>query len=85
MLYAHARICSILRNADVDMAELRRTGKIELAHPAEVALAMHMLRFPEVRKQYQCAGPNGVPLPCGGGLRGRGDVWAGRGVTACSC
>ena len=48
MLYAHARICSILRNAGVDMAELRRTGKIELAHPAEVALAMHILRFPEV-------------------------------------
>jgi arginyl-tRNA synthetase len=48
MLYAHARICSILRNAGVDMNELRRTGKIELAHPAEVALAMHILRFPEV-------------------------------------
>jgi hypothetical protein len=66
MLYAHARICSILRNAGVDMAELRRTGKIELAHPAEVALAMHMLRFPEVRAAAtQLLGPIRGVFRCG--------------------
>lgn len=49
MLYSHARICSIIRHSGVDVDALRKSGeRIAIAHPAEIALAMHMIRFPEI-------------------------------------
>ena len=49
MLYSHARICSIIRNSGVDVNAMRAAGATPKAvHPSEVALAMHMIRFPEI-------------------------------------
>lgn len=42
--YAHARICSIFRKAGTDAA----LGKIVLDDPTEVALGLHLLKYPEV-------------------------------------
>jgi arginyl-tRNA synthetase len=50
--YAHARACSILRNASamgVD-ADARRTGEL-LIHPSEQELIRHLLDFPDTVAQ----------------------------------
>lgn len=47
MLYAHARIASIIRKVGKDPSTLVGTAQLRLDHPAEVALAMHIARFPE--------------------------------------
>ncbi len=44
--YAYARVCGILRKGGIDVAELRRAGHaIQLATPAERALALQLNRF----------------------------------------
>ncbi|KAK7272739.1 hypothetical protein RJT34_29546 [Clitoria ternatea] len=48
LLYAHARICSIIRKSGRDIEEIRRNGKIVLDHEEERALGLHLLQFPEV-------------------------------------
>lgn len=48
LLYAHARICSIVRKAGKDLEELKKTGAIALGHPSERALAVDIVRFPEM-------------------------------------
>ena len=45
--YAHARICSIFRKADLDPASLDRAS-LHLTEPAEITLAKHIARFGEV-------------------------------------
>ena len=45
--YAHARICSIFRRAEVDRASVRGTA-ITLAEPQERALAQRLLAYPTV-------------------------------------
>ncbi|KAL1190591.1 Arginine--tRNA ligase, chloroplastic/mitochondrial [Cardamine amara subsp. amara] len=47
LLYAHARICSIIRKSGKDMNELKNTGKIALDHVEERALGLHLLQFSE--------------------------------------
>lgn len=49
LLYAHARICSILRKSGKDIEELKRSqlGRLRLEHPSERALAVALLRLPE--------------------------------------
>lgn len=48
LLYAHARIASIVRKSGRDPHSLAKDGaNIELQHPSEVALALHIARFPE--------------------------------------
>jgi arginyl-tRNA synthetase len=47
LLYAHARICSIIRKSGKDIDELKKTGKIALDHAAERALGLHLLQFAE--------------------------------------
>ncbi|XP_009137585.1 arginine--tRNA ligase, cytoplasmic isoform X1 [Brassica rapa] len=47
LLYAHARICSIIRKSGKDIDELKKTGKLVLDHPEERALGLHLLRFAE--------------------------------------
>ncbi|WCJ32801.1 Arginine--tRNA ligase cytoplasmic [Euphorbia peplus] len=47
LLYAHARICSIIRKSGKDMEELKKTGQLVLAHPDERALGLHLLQFAE--------------------------------------
>ncbi|KAK1289673.1 hypothetical protein QJS10_CPB18g00974 [Acorus calamus] len=47
LLYAHARICSIIRKSGKDMEELKQTGVIMLDDANERALAIHLIRFAE--------------------------------------
>jgi arginyl-tRNA synthetase len=49
LLYAHARIASIVRKSGKDPVALAASGEasIKLEHELEVALAMHIARFPE--------------------------------------
>ncbi|KAL5720717.1 arginine--tRNA ligase [Ranunculus cassubicifolius] len=48
LLYAHARICSIIRKSGRDIEELKQTGTIVLGHSDERALGLHLLRFAEI-------------------------------------
>ncbi|KAL7168016.1 hypothetical protein ACSBR2_038449 [Camellia fascicularis] len=48
LLYAHARICSIIRKSGKNIEELKKTGTIVLAHPDERALGLHLLQFAEI-------------------------------------
>eukprot|EP00210_Caulerpa_lentillifera_P005575 g5332.t1 len=47
LLYAYARICGIIRNSKKDVKAMAETEKINLTHDKEVALALHLARFPE--------------------------------------
>lgn len=48
MQYAYARVRSIFARGEVDLEALRRSGaRITLGHPAERALGLELLRFPE--------------------------------------
>lgn len=48
LLYAHARIASIVRKSGKNPEEIAAGGgRIRLEHDAEVALALHVARFPE--------------------------------------
>ncbi|CAN4096296.1 unnamed protein product [Withania somnifera] len=48
LLYAHARICSIIRKSGKDIEELKKSGAIDLAHPDERTLGLHLLQFAEI-------------------------------------
>ncbi|KAI4347049.1 hypothetical protein L6164_007899 [Bauhinia variegata] len=48
LLYAHARICSIIRKSGKDVEEIKKIGKVVLDHPDERALGIHLLQFSEV-------------------------------------
>ncbi|CAI9109437.1 OLC1v1009258C1 [Oldenlandia corymbosa var. corymbosa] len=48
LLYAHARICSIMGKSGKDIEELKKVGTVVLDHPAEVVLGLHLVQFPEV-------------------------------------
>ncbi|GLT52901.1 hypothetical protein SLA2020_262100 [Shorea laevis] len=48
LLYAHARICSIIGKSGKDIEGLKNTGAIVLAHANERALGLHLLRFSEI-------------------------------------
>ncbi|XP_062090922.1 arginine--tRNA ligase, chloroplastic/mitochondrial-like isoform X2 [Humulus lupulus] len=48
LLYAHARICSIIRKSGKDTEELKKTGVIVLDHAGERELGLHLLQFSEV-------------------------------------
>ncbi|KAH7301974.1 hypothetical protein KP509_23G050800 [Ceratopteris richardii] len=48
LLYAHARICSIIRKSEKDIEELKRIGNVNLVHENERVLGLHLIRFPEI-------------------------------------
>lgn len=48
LLYAHARIASIVRKSGMDIEALKENAQVELVHPSELGLAKAILRFPEV-------------------------------------
>ncbi|KAG6588006.1 arginine--tRNA ligase, cytoplasmic-like isoform X1 [Cucurbita moschata] len=48
LLYAHARICSIIRKSGKNIEELKKTGTIVLEHEDERVLGLHLLQFAEV-------------------------------------
>ncbi|XP_010539376.1 PREDICTED: arginine--tRNA ligase, cytoplasmic isoform X2 [Tarenaya hassleriana] len=47
LLYAHARICSIIRKSGKDIDEFKKTGQLALDHADERALGIHLLQFAE--------------------------------------
>ncbi|KAJ8751036.1 hypothetical protein K2173_016217 [Erythroxylum novogranatense] len=47
LLYAHARICSIIRKSGKDIDDLKKTGELVLGHPDERVLGLHLLQFAE--------------------------------------
>ncbi|XP_021741392.1 arginine--tRNA ligase, chloroplastic/mitochondrial-like isoform X2 [Chenopodium quinoa] len=48
LLYAHARICSIIRKSGKDIEELKKNGQVVLDHSDERALGLHLLHFSEI-------------------------------------
>ncbi|KAK6941449.1 Arginyl-tRNA synthetase, catalytic core domain [Dillenia turbinata] len=48
LLYAHARICSIIRKSGEDIEALKQMGEIVLDHDDERVLGLHLLQFAEV-------------------------------------
>eukprot|EP00262_Sarcandra_glabra_P012845 TRINITY_DN3397_c1_g3_i1.p1 TRINITY_DN3397_c1_g3~~TRINITY_DN3397_c1_g3_i1.p1 ORF type:complete len:596 (-),score=108.31 TRINITY_DN3397_c1_g3_i1:142-1929(-) len=48
LLYAHARICSIIRKSGRDIEELKKTGAVVLGHADERVLGLHLIRFAEI-------------------------------------
>jgi arginyl-tRNA synthetase len=47
LLYAYVRINGIKRKVQKDIEEVIKTSQIELEHPSEIALALHLRRFGE--------------------------------------
>ncbi|KAK4763019.1 hypothetical protein SAY86_008787 [Trapa natans] len=47
LLYAHARICSIIRKSGKDIEEVKKTAELSLDHPDERVLGLHLLQFAE--------------------------------------
>ena len=61
LLYAHARIASIVRKSGKDVAELAKTAEVVIEHPKEVALALHLSKFPEaLEDMLQELSPNRI-------------------------
>jgi len=52
LLYAYVRILGIKRKTKADIESLIETKKIQLKHPSEISLGLHLLRFPEVLESY---------------------------------
>ncbi|GAB2300974.1 hypothetical protein Dimus_035010 [Dionaea muscipula] len=48
LLYAHARICSIIRKSGKDVENLKQVGELTLNHADERALGLHLLQFSEI-------------------------------------
>jgi arginyl-tRNA synthetase len=48
LLYAYVRICGIKRKTGADIQELLATQSLNLAHPSEISLGVHLRRFGEV-------------------------------------
>ncbi|KAK9697576.1 hypothetical protein RND81_08G046500 [Saponaria officinalis] len=48
LLYAHARICSIIKKSGKDIEELKKGGELILDHADERALGVHLLKFSEI-------------------------------------
>lgn len=80
LLYAHARIAAIIRKSGKDPAEVARRAAITLSNDKEVALALHIARFPgglrglgRLLALFQsCEGHRGVCCEC--------ECWAAEGV-----
>eukprot|EP00245_Coleochaete_scutata_P007074 TRINITY_DN220_c0_g1_i1.p1 TRINITY_DN220_c0_g1~~TRINITY_DN220_c0_g1_i1.p1 ORF type:complete len:749 (+),score=172.41 TRINITY_DN220_c0_g1_i1:83-2329(+) len=51
LIYAHTRICSILRRSGKDIEALKKEGGLKLEHPTERALGMLLIRFPEMLEE----------------------------------
>lgn len=47
LMYAYVRVAGIKRKVGADIDEVRKRAKVELKHPSEIALGLHLLRFGE--------------------------------------
>lgn len=52
LLYAYVRIRGIKRKTGVNLEKLLREAKIDLAHPSEISLGLHLRRFPEALQTF---------------------------------
>lgn len=48
LLYAHARICSIIRKSGKNIEELKKTETLVLGHADERVLGIHLIQFAEI-------------------------------------
>jgi arginyl-tRNA synthetase len=48
LLYAYARICSIMRQSGIDVSSLKATEELKLTQETERALALELLKFPDM-------------------------------------
>lgn len=51
LMYSYVRIAGIKRKVQVDVEAIRKTDKITLEHPSEMALGIHLLQFGEALEQ----------------------------------
>lgn len=51
ILYSYVRISGIKRKIQTDIEKIKQTGHIEVTHPSEIALGLHLLRFEETLNQ----------------------------------
>lgn len=51
LLYAYVRIMGIKRKANVDLSQV--DAVIQLSHPSEISLGLHLLRFSEVLQSFE--------------------------------
>jgi arginyl-tRNA synthetase len=47
LMYSYVRVSGIKRKVQVDIEAIKKTAKVQLEHPAEVALGMHLCQFGE--------------------------------------
>ncbi|KAG0496144.1 hypothetical protein HPP92_000835 [Vanilla planifolia] len=48
LLYAHARICSIIRKSGKDIEDMKNSGTVVLDHADERILGLHLIQFAEI-------------------------------------
>ncbi|KAK8964362.1 hypothetical protein KSP40_PGU015661 [Platanthera guangdongensis] len=48
LLYAHARICSIIRKSGKDIEEIKKSGELVLCHADERVLGLHLIQFADI-------------------------------------
>lgn len=48
LLYAHARICSIIRKSGKDIEEIKKSGELVLGHSDERILGLHLIQFADI-------------------------------------
>lgn len=51
LMYSYVRVAGIKRKVQADLDAIRKTSKITLEHPAEVALGLHLSQFGEALEQ----------------------------------
>ena len=47
LMYSYVRVAGIKRKTGADIATIRKRSQIQLSHPSEIALGLHLLRFVE--------------------------------------
>lgn len=47
LMYSYVRVSGIKRKVQVDIESIKKTSKVKLEHPSEIALGMHLLQFGE--------------------------------------
>ncbi len=53
LLYAYVRISGIKRKIDADMKQVLAMNRLELAHPSEISLGLHLRRFGELLESVE--------------------------------
>lgn len=51
LMYSYVRVAGIKRKVNIDVEPLKKTTRIQLEHPSEIALGLHLARFGETLLQ----------------------------------